>query len=488
MALHLRAVPDIATQMQAIFHAFADLLFVMDGEGRIIDYKVRDASNLYGPPGSILNRYMQDILPAAVGRLFNQSLKRSKNSGEVSIFEYALPLQKGERYFEARLVPVQNDQVIAVVTDITAQKQAQLDLQRHIRRLAALRAIDLAITSSLDLNLTLSMLLSQVTSQLEVDAACILLLNPGSQVLEYTAGHGFRTSALQFTRLRLGEGYAGRAALSRKTVSISNLKARRTDFLRSPAFVEESFIGYFAVPLISKGQVRGVLEIFHRAELNPSADWLGFLDTLAGQAAIATDSAMLFDDLQRSNVELVMAYDATIEGWSRALDLRDKETEGHTQRVSQLTLRLARDLGAAERELIHLRRGALLHDIGKMGIPDEILLKPGPLDAEEWRIMKLHPVYAYELLSPIAFLKPALDIPYCHHEKYDGSGYPRGLRGSQIPLAARIFAVADVYDALTSDRPYRKAWLAEKAREFILGEAGKHFDPEVVEVFARWSE
>jgi putative nucleotidyltransferase with HDIG domain len=167
----------------------------------------------------------------------------------------------------------------------------------------------------------------------------------------------------------------------------------------------------------------------------------------------------------------------------RALDLRDKETEGHTQRVTELTLKLARAAGMTEEELVHVRRGALLHDIGKMGVPDHILLKPGKLTDEEWVEMRKHPVFAYELLSPIAYLRPALDIPYCHHEKWDGTGYPRGLKGEQIPLAARLFAVADVWDALRSDRPYRQSWPKEKVIEHIKSLSGTHLDPKSVELF-----
>jgi putative nucleotidyltransferase with HDIG domain len=226
-----------------------------------------------------------------------------------------------------------------------------------------------------------------------------------------------------------------------------------------------------------------VLEIFHRSPLAPDEEWFEFLDSLALQAAIALDNNSLFLDLQRSNVELSLAYDNTIEGWSHALDYRDQETEGHSRRVTELTLLIARQFGMSEAELVHVRRGALLHDIGKMGIPDRILLKPGPLTDEEWKIMRQHPVYSYDLLHPIAHLRPSLDIPYCHHEKWDGTGYPRGLKGEQIPLAARIFAVVDVWDALCSDRPYRPAWSVEKAKEYLLSNSGIHFDPNVVEIF-----
>ena len=188
-------------------------------------------------------------------------------------------------------------------------------------------------------------------------------------------------------------------------------------------------------------------------------------------------------NLEQVHLQLLAAYDATIEGWSRAMDLRDKETEGHTQRVTLLSEKLARLAGISEVGLIFFRRGALLHDIGKLGVPDAILLKPDKLTAEEWDIMRQHPQYAYDMIHPIEYLRPALDIPYCHHEKWDGSGYPRGLKGEEIPLAARIFAIIDVWDALTSDRPYRPAWDEEKTWEYINEQSGKHFDPHIVELF-----
>jgi putative two-component system response regulator len=194
----------------------------------------------------------------------------------------------------------------------------------------------------------------------------------------------------------------------------------------------------------------------------------------------------LLDDrtnIEQAHNQLLDAYDATIEGWSRAMDLRDKETEGHTQRVTILSVTLAKLAGIKEEELIFIRRGALLHDIGKLGVPDGILLKSDKLTDEEWDIMRKHPQYAYDMIYPIEYLRPALDIPFCHHEKWDGSGYPRGLKGEEIPLAARIFAIVDVWDALTSDRPYRPAWDKLKTLNHINEQSGKHFDPHVVELF-----
>ena len=196
----------------------------------------------------------------------------------------------------------------------------------------------------------------------------------------------------------------------------------------------------------------------------------------------------LLDDrasVEEAHTQLLSAYDATIEGWSRAMDLRDKETEGHTQRVTTLTEVLAKQAGVSDEALVNIKRGSLLHDIGKMGVPDSILHKPASLTDDEWVIMRQHPQNAYNMIQPIEYLRPALDIPFCHHEKWDGGGYPRGLKGEEIPLSARIFAVIDVWDAVTSDRPYRLAWDKEKALEYILEQKGKHFDPQVVELFTK---
>ena len=207
------------------------------------------------------------------------------------------------------------------------------------------------------------------------------------------------------------------------------------------------------------------------------------ITAFADQAAVAIDNAQLFESLQASNRELQEAYQATLEGWVQALDMRDKETEGHTQRVTILTERLARAMGVEGVELINITRGALLHDIGKMAIPDGILLKPGKLTDAERALIQKHPVYAYDMLKRIEFLLPAIDIPYCHHEKWDGTGYPRGLKGNEIPFAARIFPVIDVWDALVSDRPYRKGIPKNEVREHIKADSGRHFEPRVVEAF-----
>ncbi len=355
--------------------------------------------------------------------------------------------------------------------------------QQRLQRIDALHKIDISISSNSDLQLTLNFLLDQVLLHLKVDAADILLLNPFSQTLEFSAGRGFRSGIAGFAPLHLDKDQAGKAVLDRDTVKVSNLSQFQNFTTRSSVLTAEGFDAYYGAPLISKGMVRGVLETFLKKPFSADADWVNYLETLAGQAAIAVDNHALFTDLQQSETELLLAYEATIEGWSRALDLRDKETEGHTQRVTDATLVLARKFGFGDKDLVHIRRGSTLHDIGKMGVPDAILHKPGPLTEEEWKIMRRHPEFAYEMLAPIRYLRSALDIPYCHHEKWDGSGYPRGLKEDQIPLTARIFAVVDVWDALRSDRPYREAWPKDEVETYIREKSGTHFDPEVANIF-----
>jgi HD-GYP domain-containing protein (c-di-GMP phosphodiesterase class II) len=354
--------------------------------------------------------------------------------------------------------------------------------ERQLQPVQELRSLDSAIASSLA-KAILNIILQQIITHLDVDAVDILLLNPHNYAFEFSVGKGFLTTAIEKSRFLLGEGVIGHQIMERRTIHIPDLKAVVHNFLRADTFAAEGFATYSAVPLIAKGEVKGVLEVFQRTRSDQDAEWLEYLETLAGQVTIAIDNSQLFTNLQRSNLELSLAYDATIEGWSRALDMRDTVTEGHTKRVTEMAMSLARVMGMSESDLVHMRRGILLHDMGKMGIPDAILLKPDALSAEEWKVMHMHPQYAFEMLAPIAYLRPALDIPGCHHEKWDGSGYPRGLKGEQIPLAARIFAVVDVFDALTSDRPYRKAWTKEKSLQYILDEKGKFFDPRVVDVF-----
>jgi PAS domain S-box-containing protein len=378
--------------------------------------------------------------------------------------------------------------LLAILAEITGNAIHRAGLyqqsQEQVRRLTTLRDVDAAIASSFDLRLTLNILMDQTLTHLAVDAVDIALYHPELQSLTYLTGGGFRTPAPTRPQLRIGEGLAGQVIIRQQMYQVANL-LDSSEARKEPLIRREGFIAYIGIPLIVKGQIKGVFEVFHRSPLSPTPDWMEFLHTLAGQAAIAIDNAQLFENLQHSNQELVQAYDTTLEGWARALELRDRETEGHTRRVTDLTMRLAKYMGISDSEFVSMRRGVLLHDIGKMGVPDHILKKTGSLTPLEWNEMRQHPVYAYNLLSPITYLQDALDIPYCHHEHWDGSGYPRGLKGEQIPLSARIFSVVDIWDALLSDRPYRNAWLREKVIEYLQQISGTYLDPQIVEVFLK---
>ena len=353
----------------------------------------------------------------------------------------------------------------------------------RLEHLQTLRAVDQAIASSLDMRLTLNILLTHTLSQLGVDATDVLLLHSDSNLLEVAAERGFRTRLPE--GFSLADSLAGHAVMEHRTITALDIETAGLNPQLEKLWKNEGFSSYCCVPLIVKGEAKGVLEVYGRATFTTDPEWLDFLETLAGQAAIAIENTQLFENLQRANTELNLAYNATIEGWSRAMDMRDQETEGHTQRVADLTMTIAKAMGIKDKELLHIRRGALLHDIGKMGIPDYILLKPDKLTNEEWAIMRTHPQLARDMLMPIAYLHEALDIPYSHHERWDGTGYPQGLKGQHIPMSARLFAIVDVWDALTSNRPYRKKWTKKKALAYIHEQCGKRFDPRVVDAFLK---
>jgi HD-GYP domain-containing protein (c-di-GMP phosphodiesterase class II) len=460
-----------------------DVVFEIDEQGTYRQVWTSDESRLIRPKSELLGKKLVDVWGEEKGHFLIDGVHQVLASGHTETFEFPLDMPWGHRWFMARhspiLVPGESPHsVVALVRDITDRKRAELKIQEQLERLTALSEIDQAIASRSDVQVSLNLLLSRAIHLLAVDAAAVLLLDPLRNILEYKAGIGIQMNATQNASVTLRTSLAERVALEGQMVEFQS-GSNEPDYLR-----RENFASYHGAPLVVKGKVIGVLEVYNRWFIEQDRDWLDFFSTLAGQAAIMIDRAQLFNDLQTSNAELTFAYDATIEGWSRALDLRDKETEGHTQRVTKLGMRLAQQIGIPDDELIHIRRGALLHDIGKLGVPDHILLKSEALTEHELEIMKKHPIFANELLLPIRYLKSAaIDIPYCHHEKWNGSGYPRGLKGEEIPLSARIFAVVDVWDALTSDRPYRKAWSEAKTLAYIQEQAGEHFDPQVVDAF-----
>lgn len=357
---------------------------------------------------------------------------------------------------------------------------ARLFEAERYRRLQAdtLREATAALTVSLDLSVTLELILDLMAKFAPYDSASIFLMRDGQ--LEITAARGLpEEHHFIGKRIPLTPKWKELVSTSRHLI-LANAQ-------EEPGFEKwagtETIRGWMAIPLIAHNTTIGFLDYDSRSIGIYSEDQAGHIQTFANEAAVAIENARLVEDLRLSNLELMFSYDSTLEGWGRALEMRDKETHGHTLRVTKLTLALAKYMNIPEESLIHIRRGVLLHDIGKIAIPDRILKKTGPLTESDWNKMRMHPKFAFDLIQPISYLRPAIDIPYCHHECWDGKGYPRGLKGEEIPLAARIFSVVDVWDALRYDRSYRKAWPREQTIQHLRNEAGKRFDPNVVEAF-----
>ncbi len=367
-------------------------------------------------------------------------------------------------------------------------------LEKGLRQMKILHDIDQAITTHSDYSSMASAILTELVSPGEVDAAVLFIPNlPGSGrvrgtgplgMLRMAGLAGLPESSVDSTVMNWSMTLANQVYQSCKPAYIDNL----LDEDHPGAETLQRTAGFnicAALPLIAHHQVKGVLQFFNHKLAANDDEWKTFLQSLALQTAIGMDHVEMLESLKRSNRELALAYDETIKGWAQALELREKEDRGHAERVSELSVRLASAMGMSGEALDNIRRGAFLHDIGKMAVPDSILYKTGPLNNEEWVTMRQHPTVGYRMLSGIEYLKPALDVVYCHHEKWDGNGYPRGLKGEEIPLTARIFAVIDVWDALTNDRPYRLAWPDSEVRAYMREQAGKHFEPNVVETFLR---
>jgi len=363
--------------------------------------------------------------------------------------------------------------------------QQSLELtQLTLSRLNVLRQIDLAIASDIRLREKLQHILYLIRTALEVDGAALLPMEHCSLALPGPLlSEGLDPDILLLIQ-RLPQDFLqevqreGRAQI---------LPEEGLVLLHAEPLQTNQRLNFLAAaPLVTQKQNYGLLLVLvvhdHPRPVVDDA-WRSFLESIALQTAIGLENAQLLLTAEHLNAELQAAIEATLEGWARTLELRDRETQGHSERVVRLSLALGQHLGLPAKDLEDLRYGALLHDIGKIGIPDSILFKPGPLSAEDWDIMRQHPRWAYEMLKDVPFLKGAVDILYAHHERWDGSGYPRGLKGEEIPLGARIFAVVDVWDALTSDRPYRPAWSPARALEYLQEQAGVQFDPRVVQAF-----
>lgn len=396
--------------------------------------------------------------------------------------------RKDGRYYpeEVTVTPVRDEagqirHYVAIRQDVTEKQQTMLELQRRALKQQALARLSQAALRTDDQDLLMEQAVEAVAEVLGIDIVNVLRLDEKREHFTLWAGFGWDHGGV-FIVPNTSETQAGFVLRSPEPIISTDLRAE-SRFRPSSTLLEQGITTSAAVLIDYGEEPYGILSAHSRTNREFTPTQVAFLHNVAHVLAAAIRQRNYARQIEASNRQLLDAYDATIEGWAQTLDLRDHETEGHSRRVSDLSVKLGRALGLSSRELLDLRRGALLHDIGKMGVPDALLYKPGALTKEEWLVMQSHTVLAKELLSRMSFLKDVIDIPYSHHEKWDGSGYPQGLKGEDIPLAARIFAVIDVYDALTSERPYREAWSHEKALQHIRDEAGTHFDPTIVEKF-----
>ena len=391
---------------------------------------------------------------------------------------------------------------------VARQSRLQERLQASVASLRVLGEVSRQITSSRSLPVVLEQILQSITQVMRAQAGSVLLLDPATGELVFEVATGSEAQAVKAMRVPVEGSIAGLAVHSGRPVVIDDATADPRHFKKVDEQAGHVTRSLVAVPLVVNDQVLGVVEAINRLGsadgTQPgvfSPDEVELFQAFADQAAIAIQNARLNEALEQRARELHEAlqqleasYDATLRALTSALDLRDRETAGHSERVTAYTLELARAVGIRDpAELSRIRRGAWLHDIGKIGVPDAILHKPGPLDEEERRRMQLHPELGFRILERIPFLRDATDIVLYHHERWDGTGYPRGLRGPEIPLPARLFAVADTLDAITSDRPYRQAQSFERARAVIQEGSGSQFDPAVVQAFLaipleRWQE
>lgn len=355
--------------------------------------------------------------------------------------------------------------------------------QLRLQHFGVLQEIEQLISRKENLISLFDLSMSYIMDQLGAHAVAVLLMNATKDKLECIHGKGIQSVDFYRTSMHLEDCIHHKSNISDIQQDVYKVFECQESCQRAKFFGERGFATFYGVPLVVQEEVIGAIEIFHQQSLSMNRDKSFFLETLASKIAHAIANTGLFNDLLSLKTRLPFLDQYSLISLSRAIRLAEEENKGKALNTAKTAAILAESMGVKKDNLGSLQRGALLHDIGKMGIPEEILNKPGPLSGYEWNIMRKHPVYAYQLIKPIPSLKDSIEIPYCHHEKWDGTGYPRGIRGEQIPVSARIFAVVDVWDALRSNRPYRSAWTDNQARNYIHQQAGKHFDPQVVNKF-----
>lgn len=498
--------PTVSYFEQALHHTRQALLRLIESVPAAVcildrrDFTYLEANpwycDLIGIPRSLLIHQSENSLPAGLGE---NNLKKivarlgddtSLRGLELFIFNQQGRLIRGFTNVEAILF---NGRPALLITFTREQREDSRPISNISEsKLAAVGEVGRALAQLDDLT-EIYRRLSAAVIQLLPDVCTVYISLYESESQELVCAYGEHEGepvdlnrVPRLNRLTHPDSHQFKVIHSGKPLVIDDLLEQAPPGTARLAFVRpgRAVRSGVYVPMVTRGRVIGLVQAhsYRPARFRMTTD-TALLSLVANTAAVAIQNAQLTRSLEQSHLDLNQTYEATIEGWTRALELRDFTTERHSSRVIELTVEMGKRLGLSMQELHRLKRGAQLHDIGKIGIPDAILLKPGPLDESEWKVMRRHPVYAYELLSPIPHFYDLLDIPYCHHEKWDGSGYPRRLRGEEIPIGARIFAVVDVWDALSSNRPYRSAWQPHQVVDYLRYQSNRHFQAEVVEAF-----
>ena len=473
-----QALMEGEARLRAIVQTANDAVVTMNKDQIIVDWNMA-AETIFGYSSvEALGMVISQIVPKQLRNKQATGIARAL-AGEQQVFGKMIEvmgLSKDGREFpiEMTLAEWKTQAGVfftGIIRDVSERKRREIEMQAISTLSAAMRSVPNRAE-------ILLVIVEQLSSLLQCEAISAEIIDPvtGDAVVE--AAYGIWEP---FVNLRQAAGTGLNKIIQETRQPYHKNHLRQDANLFAPGYICGQIRAVAGVPLYTHDRLIGFLWMGRKKEI--AEPEVRLLTAVADIAANAIHRATLHEQTQKDATDLALAYDTTLEGWAQALEMRDQETEGHARRVVKMTIDLASAMGVTGVDLVHVRRGALLHDVGKMGIPDTILLKPGTLNDREWEIMRRHPEYAFQFMRQIDYLNQAIDIPYCHHEKWDGTGYPRGLQGEGIPLLARIFSVIDVWDALTSDRTYRKAWSSEQAKRYIAEQAGKHFDPRVVAVF-----
>jgi PAS domain S-box-containing protein len=469
---------------RTIFNALPDLIYLINADGKIASANQAFTTQFNKPIQEIIGASVFNFMPPDQVDNFKDTFTEVLQTGKAIRRERVT----SRGYFRDSINPILDEkghvsQIAVFTRDITQQKKVEAAEREQNQLAQALRATAEALTTEINLDNLLDAILANIEKVVPHDSANIMLVESGIARVVRMRGYPSQGSSSYVERLRLPINSTPTLRYMNETrlPFLIPDTANHTEWMETP---DTSWISsYIGAPIHMKDHLFGFIGVNSQTACFFNQTHAERLQAFAYQAAIAFNNAEMFKRLQDSHISLSTAYDDTIAGWARALEMRDRNTEGHTHRVAELAIQLAQKLGISGEDLEHIYRGAQLHDIGKIAIPDSILRKPGPLSPSEWEIMRQHPRFANDMLSRIDYLKPALVIPYCHHERWDGSGYPRGLKGDEIPLSARIFAIIDVWDTLQYERPYGFPWEKKKVVEYIRSESGKRFDPSIVEIF-----